>query len=145
MDKLFTNLTRCSSQTQTVNARDLHAALGSKKQFANWIKARIHKYGFKPGADYTILKTVKNSEITDKKPYRGRPSTDYHITLRMAKELAMVESTEAGRLVRRYFLECEKIARKETPGDFLRIGAAELRDLLQEIGCGSASEPPGLD
>lgn len=31
---------------QTVNARDLHAFLGSKRQFADWISERIEKYGF---------------------------------------------------------------------------------------------------
>lgn len=31
---------------QTVNARELHAFLGSKREFANWIKDRINQYEF---------------------------------------------------------------------------------------------------
>lgn len=31
---------------QTANARELHAFLGSKRQFADWITYRIQKYGF---------------------------------------------------------------------------------------------------
>ena len=31
--------------TQVVSARDLHTCLASKKQFADWIKHRITKYG----------------------------------------------------------------------------------------------------
>lgn len=31
---------------KAVNARDLHAFLESKQQFADWIKGRISRYGF---------------------------------------------------------------------------------------------------
>ena len=31
---------------RAVNARELHAFLESKQEFANWIKGRIDKYGF---------------------------------------------------------------------------------------------------
>ncbi|MDR5611307.1 antA/AntB antirepressor family protein, partial [Arsenophonus sp.] len=39
---------------QTVNARDLHAFLESKQEFANWIKDRIQQYGFIEHQDFLI-------------------------------------------------------------------------------------------
>ena len=51
---------------QTVNARELHAFLQSKQEFANWIKNRIEQYGFVENQDFlTILS----------KSTGGRPSS----------------------------------------------------------------------
>ena len=37
---------------QTVNARELHAFLESRQEFANWIKNRIADFGFIDGQDF---------------------------------------------------------------------------------------------
>lgn len=95
--------------TQLCNARDLHATLESGQEFANWIKNRIEQYGFTEGEDYLI----KLSNRSDGRG--GKRRTDYHLTLDMAKELAMVENNDKGRMVRRYFIEVEKKARKPQP------------------------------
>ena len=85
---------------ETVNARELHAFLESKQQFADWIKNRIEKYEFVENSDYTLLhKKMKANNAT---------MIEYYITLDMAKELAMVERNEKGKQARRYFIECEK-------------------------------------
>ena len=88
--------------TQTVNARELHAFLGSKRQFADWINERIQKYGFVENQDFVIFS--QNCE----KPKGGRPAKEFALTLDMAKELAMVENNDKGREARRYFIECER-------------------------------------
>ena len=73
---------------ETVNARELHAFLESRQEFANWIKSRIADFGFIDNQDFlTILSKTSNG---------GRPSREYYITLDMAKELAMVENNEKG-------------------------------------------------
>lgn len=91
---------------RSVNARELHQFLESKYQFANWIQERITKYGFVENQDYEVFKeNLKNSN-------GGRPQIEYALSVDMAKELSMVENNEKGRLARKYFIECEKIARE---------------------------------
>lgn len=84
----------------TINARELHEFLGSKRKFSDWIKNRISKYDFEENVDY----------ITGHKIVTGGmfSSIDYHITLDMAKQLSMVENTLKGREARIYFIACEK-------------------------------------
>jgi len=92
------------ASVQTVNARELWTFVESKQDFSTWIKARIDKFGFTEGDDYLVHKFVDN-------PAGGRPTLDYHLTVDMGKELAMVENNDKGREVRRYFIECEKRAK----------------------------------
>jgi phage anti-repressor protein/phage antirepressor YoqD-like protein len=89
---------------QTVNARELHAFLEVGKDFSNWIKDRIEKYGFVEGIDYVKIDSPKLAN------QRGgdRRSIEYYISLSMGKEIGMVERTEKGREVRHYFIECER-------------------------------------
>jgi phage anti-repressor protein len=91
-----------NTQTQLLcNARDLHKALQVGRKFATWITERIKEYGFIENQDFVAIS--QNREIGF-----GRGKKDYHLTLNMAKEMAMVEKTEIGRQVRRYFIRCEE-------------------------------------
>lgn len=110
---------------QTVNARELHAFVQSKQEFANWIKARIEKFGFIEGQDYHVDKFVNN-------PQGGRPTLDYHLTIDMAKELAMVENNDKGREVRRYFIECERRA-LQTPAPMTAMDALEDPEMVRGL------------
>jgi|GEM_PF-381365 len=82
-----------------VDAKLLHLRLGAPGRFRDWINYRISEFGFIEGQDYYAEKIRKS---------QGRPETNYHLTLDMAKELAMLERSEAGRYFRRYFIEKEK-------------------------------------
>lgn len=86
----------------TVNARDLHAFLGSKRNFTTWIKHKIRKYNFEKGNDFIVIDKVVTQVSGAKR------LTEYHLSLDMAKELSMVENTERGREARKYFIQCEK-------------------------------------
>ncbi|MCI4624770.1 MAG: antA/AntB antirepressor family protein [Candidatus Magnetoovum sp. WYHC-5] len=88
---------------QTVNARDLHEFLGITSKFADWVKNRIREYGFIENQDYITFS--KNLES-------GGRTVDYHVSLDMAKELAMVERNEKGKQARQYFIECERRLRE---------------------------------
>ena len=80
---------------QTVNARDLHAFLEVGKDFSTWMKDRIEQYGFIENQDFVC------SPISGNEGRGGHNRKDYHATLDMAKELAMVERNERGRQARR--------------------------------------------
>ncbi|UZA47367.1 antA/AntB antirepressor family protein [Moraxella bovis] len=90
------------------DARQLHKFLGVQTRFNDWIKSRISEYGFVKNQDYVSF--TENSV----KPKNGRKSIQYHITLDMAKELAMVEKNAKGREIRRYFIQMEKQALQST-------------------------------
>lgn len=87
--------------TVRVDARTLHKALGVGKDFSTWLTERIKEYGFVEGAEFSpvVGKTSRKG---------GRPRIDYLLTLGMAKELAMVERSDVGQRVRRYFITLEE-------------------------------------
>lgn len=93
---------------RAVNARELHAFLDSKQDFSTWIKARIDKYGFVENQDYQSFHKIVERETG------GTTRIEYALSLDMAKELSMVENNEKGRKARKYFIECEKVAAKQT-------------------------------
>jgi anti-repressor protein len=58
-----------------------------RRDFSTWIKDRIAEYGFVEGEDF--------SPVSGKTSRRGgRPATDYHLSLDMAKELTMRENND---------------------------------------------------
>ncbi|EII7445984.1 antA/AntB antirepressor family protein [Salmonella enterica subsp. enterica serovar Newport] len=136
-------------ETSTVSARALHAALGVKRDFTTWIKGRISEYGFKEGIDFDVVENLTSpnlgsTNLNQFSPKRGktpgkggRPTIDYMITLRMGKELSMVERTEQGRAVRHYFIKCEEELHKAAP----EKAAALRRELKARITVASYFKP----
>ena len=96
---------------QTVNARELHQFLEVGRDFSNWIKGRISKYGFEENEDYVV---VENLSFPDSGNAKARPQTlkEYYLTLDVAKHLAMMEKNEKGLQIRQYFIECSNKADK---------------------------------
>jgi anti-repressor protein len=100
----------------TADAREVHRFIQSRQDFSTWIKDRITVGGYEKDRDF--------STILSKNPSAGRPSIEYMLTLDMAKELCMMERNEMGLLARRYFVRCEKEAKKAG------ADAAVLRETL---------------
>lgn len=105
-----------------IDARALHGWLGPKWAFSHWIKGRIEDYGFVEGSDFVRI-TAKT---------RGRPRTDYMVTINMAKELAMVERTPIGQMTRRYFIKMEEAALER---GFLPKFPDKLSEEILSAGC----------
>lgn len=95
------------NESETVNARELHAFLGIGRDFSNWVKFRIDQYGFVEGEDYVVAENLSSPDLASSKS-RAQQIIEYHLTLDMAKELAMLENNDKGRDVRKYFIACEK-------------------------------------
>lgn len=94
------------AEINSVNARELHAVLESKRQFADWIKARIDEVDAIENIDYIIV-SQKNETMTE----QGKKVSirnEYILSTNIAKEIAMLERNEIGKKVRRYFIEVEK-------------------------------------
>ena len=96
-------------QIPVVNCRDLHNWLKVKTKFATWIKRRISEYEFVQEVDFRVS---QNWEAQESETYKSE-KIEYFGTLNMCKELAMVERTKQGKEARRYFIECERLAKEQ--------------------------------
>lgn len=91
-------------EVQTVNARELHDFLEVKSRFNDWINNRIRDFGFVENQDFvTVTKNLVSGGI----------QKEIHLSIDMAKELSMVERNEKGRQARQYFIEMEKVAKRQ--------------------------------
>ena len=50
---------------ETVSARELHAFLGSKRQFTDWIKKRIGDYDFVENQDFVCVSQKNETQRAD--------------------------------------------------------------------------------
>jgi len=89
---------------QVVDARTLHAALGIKTQFSDWVVRNFD--GYVEGEEYYS----KMSNITDRTV--GKPRQDYNLSRNMAKHLAQLAKTPEGKRVRQYLIDAEVTLRK---------------------------------
>lgn len=105
---------------RAVSARELHEFLESKRDFSNWFKYRIEKYGLVENIDYQILRYDYQGNLLNPRVAKNGESDnqrvskiEYALSIDAAKELSMVEGNEKGKEARRYFIACEKIAHEK--------------------------------
>lgn len=83
---------------RAVSARELYGFLEVSRDFTNWCK-QMFEYGFEEEKDFTPILAKSTG---------GRPSVDYALTLDCAKEIAMIQRNDKGKMAREYFIECEQ-------------------------------------
>lgn len=130
-----------ADQMQACDARELHAFLEVGRDFTTWIKSRIDQYGFVQGQDFEVF-TDSGENLQG-----GRPSKVFVLSLDMAKQLAMVENNDRGRQARRYFIECERVAKASTPQPLIAGPTDDRVAAILRLGQAIASVPgvrPGI-
>ena len=123
-------------ESNIVSAKALHKTLGVGRDFTNWIKGRIGQYGFIAGEDYALVESLSAPKRASAKS-RQQLEHDYLITTNTAKELAMVERTEQGRAIRKYFIQCEEALQRSVP----EIAARYRQQLKARISAASNFKP----
>lgn len=82
-----------------VDMRELHKQLKVKTPFKDWSSRKLKH--FVEGEDQRAILSVGKSG--------GKPQRDHMLTVDTAKQVAMMEGSETGMVVRKYFILCEKL------------------------------------
>lgn len=78
------------TETNTVNARDLHSAMGIKQDYSNWLGNSIEEYGFLKDIEFIII------------------GKECALDLFVAKYLSLAERSEQGRAICGYLAQYER-------------------------------------
>lgn len=106
--------------TKTIDHNSVHAWLEIKTPVTQWIRKSIKKFGFIEGVDFirteskksTISRDLQNGFLDNINNLQTKVVT-FHCSVDMVKQLAMVASSEKGKLARLYFLDCETKAHEK--------------------------------
>lgn len=102
---------------KAVSAKELYEFLGfDRSQWSRWYQKNIMQNDFAiEYSDYQTIDLVSN----------GNPTKDFALSLDFAKRLSMMARTEKGEHARKYFIECEKVA-KNPLQNISRIDLAKM-------------------
>lgn len=121
---------------KTVSARELHERLQVTDRFNRWFDSML-KYGFEENKDFCYVKSS-----TQQNQYGGtKEIDDYAISLDMAKEICMIQRSEIGKAIRKYFIELEKRYNEQSSKQYkeIRSKSKEIRkeftDILKSHEC----------
>ena len=90
------------NQEPVMSARELYGFLEIKTAYKDWFP-RMTDYGFEENQDYIAIAQKRATAQGNMTEY-----TDHIIKLDMAKEIAMIQRSEKGKIARQYFLQIEK-------------------------------------
>lgn len=86
----------------TLSGRELHEFLEVKTKYKDWFP-RMIEYGFVENIDFISMAQKRATAQGNQTTY-----IDHEIKLDMAKEIAMIQRNEKGKIARQYFLTIEK-------------------------------------
>lgn len=153
--RLFPELLQLEGRGFCIDARNLHSKLvenvkgtkivkGKEKEikgtrFDLWIKKRINKYNFIKNEDYITVYKKEHAQFSDEEINRMTSqkrssygiSTEYTLTLDMAKQLCMIENNERGNLCRRYFIIIERTFREHGDWIMTRLDEKQNANILK--------------
>jgi phage anti-repressor protein len=90
----------------SVSLREIYLDLGYKDvDFTTWCKRNLLE-DFEENSDFVCKQNNENSGL-------GKQKVDYLVTLDTAKELAMMSKKPKGKLIRKYFIDVEKLTRSK--------------------------------
>ncbi|MCO7125079.1 antA/AntB antirepressor family protein [Sporolactobacillus shoreicorticis] len=86
-----------------ISGRELHEFLEVGTRYDIWFE-RMADYGFVENQDFVAVDQKRTTA-------QGNATTfkDHHLKLDMAKEIAMIQRTEKGKMARQYFLKLERL------------------------------------
>src|SRR3989304_6105596 len=118
-----------------VDGRELHAKLGSKRDFSNWIKDKLETVGARNKIDYRRIDAEPLTKLGERAQsgFPGNPKSniEYKLTVAIAKEIAMIENTKIGKTIRQYFIAMEEAFSKELADPDLGLKNAYARKVYQ--------------
>jgi len=110
------------AEVNSVNARDLHTALGLKSDFSTWIKKEL--LIFEENSDY--IKLHKKME--------RQTLIEYILTIDTSKHLSMIQRNDKGKEIRDYFIAVEKEANKPMSQIDMMIAQLQMtKDLENKV------------
>lgn len=133
VNELF-NLKENQDGTVAVSGRELHKGLEIQTPYKQWID-RMIDYGFEINTDYIIM----SEKVHTQKSVRAYEQENHIMTLDMGKEIAMLQRSDAGKNIRRYFIEIEKSYRQQKPlstADQIKLiaqGNSELNERIDTV------------
>lgn len=133
VNELF-NLKENRDGTVAVSGRELHKGLEIQTPYKQWID-RMIDYGFEVNTDYIIM----SEKVHTQKSVRAYEQENHIMSLDMGKEIAMIQRSDAGKNIRRYFIEIEKNYRQQKPlstADQIKLiaqGNSELNERIDTV------------
>lgn len=133
VNELF-NLKENQDGTVAVSGRELHKGLEIQTPYKQWID-RMIDYGFEVNTDYIIM----SEKVHTQKSVRAYEQENHIMTLDMGKEIAMIQRSDAGKNIRKYFIEIEKSYRQQKPlstADQIKLiaqGNSELNERIDTV------------